>query len=84
MSIKSKIAKLSFSPSKANRVIKFGAANHLYSERSTLVLGGICRKIVEFILRLYADADVKAYLDRHGGTLFDLILRAVKVYISEK
>jgi len=31
---------------------------------------------------IFDNPDVKKYLDRHGGTFLDLILRAVKRYVS--
>jgi len=38
--------------------------------------------IIEFILDTRDDPDIQTYLDRHGGMFTDLILRAVKRYVS--
>lgn len=84
MPIKSKRVELSFIPAHVNTLLDFGRTHGMHSWQGVLKIGAICRKIIDFMLRLYKDEEVDAYLQAHGGTLFDLILRAVKQYICEK
>ena len=82
MPVKSKPVKLSFIPGRLKRLLEFGAEHRWQSTNGSLNAGFIVMRIIEFVLDLRSDPDVRKYLDRHGGTLLDLILRAVKRYTS--
>ena len=84
MSIKSKKVLLSFIPSRLNWLCEFGKAHQMYSGLGTLRMGTIAMNIICFVLDLNKDADIREYLDKTGGTLFDLIRRAVKEFISRQ
>ena len=84
MPIKSKRVNLSISPNKEKPILDAGRQNRLYNQNGSLSLTTICTQIVYFILDLQADVEVAAHLRDNGGTLFDLIRRAIKRYISEK
>ena len=83
MPVKSKRVELSFIPAHVEALLDFGKMHGMQTWQGALKIGVVCRKIIDFMLRLYKDEDVNLYLKEHGGTLFDLILRAVKKYISE-
>ena len=83
MPVKSKRVNLSISPNKEKPILDAGRQNKLQSDDGSLSLTTICAKIVYFVLDLQADVAIDAYLEKNGGTLFDLIRRAVKRYISE-
>lgn len=83
MPVKSKRVNLSISPNRELPIIEAGRKNKLQGRNGSLSLTTICTEIVYFILDLQADAEIAAYLEKNGGTLFDLIRRAVKRYISE-
>lgn len=82
MPIKSIRVGLSFIPNKLARLRQFGKEHHMRSNRGSLKDATICTKIIDFILELRWDPDVQRYLKSNGGTLLDLILRAVKKYIA--
>ena len=82
MPIKAKQVKLSFIPGRFKRIIDFGREHRYQSANGSLNAGFIVMRTIEFVLDLRSDPDVRKYLDRHGGTLLDLILRAVKRYTS--
>ena len=81
MSIKSIRVNLSFIPKRLNKLRAFGK-EHLMRSNRGLKDATICMKIIDFILDLRWDPDIQAYLKKHGGTLLDLIRRAVRKYIS--
>ena len=83
MPIKSKRVGLSISPNKEKPILSAGRQNRLYNPNGSLSLTTICTQIVYFVLDLQADKEIDAHLQENGGTLFDLIRRAVKHYISE-
>ena len=83
MKIKSKRVNLSIIPSRIKKIIDFGRANLLHAADGSLQLTTICTKIIYFILDLFGKREVQLYLEKHGGTLFDLIIRAVQQYISD-
>ena len=84
MRITSKKVELSFIPVRIQKLRDFGREHRMHSNKGSLKNATICMKIISFMFDLRADLDVKAYLNEHGGTLLDLILRAIKCYISEK
>ena len=84
MPIKSKPVRISLIPGFLKRLTEFGREHQMQTRSGELQLGRISRKILEFILKLREDPDVRRYLDRHGGTFLDLIQRAVQRYISGK
>ena len=83
MPIKSKPVKLSFIPGQLRRLLDFGKEHRLQSMNGNLQPGFISRNIIEFMLDTRLDEDVQKYLDEHGGTFMDLIVRALKWYISK-
>ena len=84
MPIKSKRVNLSISPSKEKPIMNVGRQNKLQAPNRSLSLTTICTKIVYFFVDLHGDETIDAYLRKHGGTLFDLIRRAIKQYISDE
>lgn len=84
MPIKSRRVNLSIPPAKERSIIDAGRQNRLHNRDGSLSLTTICTEIVYFILELLADKNIRTYLDKKGGTLFDLIRRSVKEYISEE
>ena len=81
MPIKSIRVNLSFIPKRLDRLRAFGK-EHLMRSTRGLQDATICMRIIDFILELRWDPEVQAYLKMNGGTLLDLIRRAVKQYIS--
>ena len=84
MSIKSKKVLLSFTSFQIDKIQEFGESHEMHTDLNTLRNGTICKRIVRFVLSVYADPDVQAYLKSSGGTFFDLVRRALKSYISDK
>ena len=82
MPIKSERINLSVPPSRLKKIIQVGRENLLQSRDGSLQKTNICTELVFFILDVHSDPDVEAYLKRHGGTLLDLIRRALKRYVS--
>ena len=82
MPIQSKVVKISFIPGRLKRLLNFGREHRMQSRSGELQPGHISMDIIEFILDMRDDPDVQGYLDRHGGTLLDLIQRALKRYTS--
>ena len=82
MLIKSKKVLLSFIPARITKLRNFGREHRMQSTQGNLKNGTICMKMLNFMLDLREDDDIAKYLNKHGGTLFDLILRALKKYIS--
>ncbi len=72
----------SFIPAYFKKILKFGREHNFRARNGELKPGSIVRRIIEFILDLRSDPDVEIYLNQHGGTLLDLICRAVKKYVS--
>ena len=84
MPIKSRRVNLSIHPNKESRIIDAGRKNRMQTVGGDLNVTTICTKIVYFFLDLHADDEIRRYLDKHGGTLFDLIIKAIKKYISDE
>ena len=84
MPIQSKRVNLSILPAKISKIMDAGRVNRLQVRGSSLSLTRICTDIVYFFLEIHADADVQAYLKKDGGTLFDLIRRAIKRFIESE
>lgn len=82
MPIQSKVVKISFIPGRLKRLLNFGGEHRMRSRNGELQPGHISMDIIEFILDMRDDPDIENYLDRHGGTLLDLIQRALKRYTS--
>ena len=84
MPVKSKPVKLSVPPSRIPKIFEVGRNNKMQDTDGSLRLTTICMKIITFILELFTDAKVQAYLEKNSGiTLFGLIRRAVHKEISE-
>jgi len=83
MPVTSKSVKLSFIPGRLKRLLNFGKMHRMQSRSGELHPGKISMDIIEFVLDLRDNPDVKKYLAKHGGTFLDLILRALKQYISK-
>ena len=77
MPIKSIRVNLSFIPKRLDRLRAFGKEHLMGSSSAT-----ICMRIIDFVLELRWDPDVQEYLKLNGGTLLDLIRRAVKKHVS--
>ena len=84
MSIRAKPIKLSFVPVRLKRLLDFGREHRMQARSGVLHPGKIIMDIIEFILDVRDDPDIQSYLDREGGTFIDLILRALKKYISDE
>lgn len=82
MPVKSKRVNLSIHPNTIRRIIDVGRQNRLQERDGSLKITAICTKIVYFFLDLYKDPDVLSYLEKNGGTLFDLILRAIQKLVK--
>ena len=82
MPVTSKVVKLSFIPGRLKRLLNFGREHRMQTRSGDLQPGEISMNLIEFILDLRDDPDVQKYLDQHGGMFLDLILRAVKRYVS--
>lgn len=78
MPVKSKRVNLSVSPSQERGILNVGRQNRLHSTDGSLKLTTICMQLVNFFLDLQKNEDVERYLEKNGGTLFDLILEGVK------
>ena len=82
MPLKSKRVNLSINPNKVKSILHTGRENRLQNRDGALRLTTICTEIVYFISGLQSEDEIAAQLREEGGTLFDLIRRAVKSYIS--
>lgn len=82
MPLKSKRVNLSINPNREKTIVKTGRENQLQNRDGSLRLTTICTEIVYFISGLQSDEEIAAYLRSEGGTLFDLIRRSIKSYIS--
>ena len=83
MPIKPTRVEISFIPGCLKRLLNFGREHNIKPDNRTLIPSQTCRAIINFALDIRADAEVEEYLKTHGGTLHDLILRALKRYISK-
>ena len=81
MPVKSKCVKLSLNPAHIPKLIEIGRENHLQNLSGSLKLTTICSKILQVFLSLQNDDDVRAYLERRGGGLLNLIQVAVRAHI---
>ena len=84
MRIESRRVNLRINPNRVRKIRDAGRQNRLHAIDGSLKDASICTKLVYFFLDLQSDPDVRVYLKDNGGTLLDLILRAVKRYISSK
>ena len=84
MPVTSKAVKLSFIPGRLKRLLNFGREHRMQTRSGELQPGEISMNLIEFLLDIRDDPDIQKYLNRHGGTFLDLILRALKQYISGK
>ena len=66
---------LTFSPSYIKRLLAFGKKHNLPDTKAT-----ICSFIINTVLSVDSNPKVQAYLNKHGGSVVDLIKRAVKDY----
>ena len=74
---------LSIPKNRISKILDIGRQTLLRANDKKLKLTTICTSFVFFILEIYNDPDVQAYLKKTGGTLFDLIRRAVKAYVEK-
>ena len=81
MPIKSRRVNLSITPNRTTPILEAGRQNRMQDTEGALRLTTICTRIVYFFLSLY-DSEVKKFLREEGGTLVDLIPRALKFYIN--
>ena len=84
MTIQSKKVLLSIIPGRVKKLMEIGRENRMHCINGSLKHATICSKIITFFIEVHSDPDVKAHLEKSGGTLLDLILRALKRYITEK
>jgi len=83
MPITSKKSQLSLMPARVPKIMEVGKENRMQNIDGSLSLATVCTKIIYFVLGIHTNPDVKAYLEKNGGTLLDLIDRAVKQFISD-
>lgn len=83
MPVKRQRVNLSFIVGRLRRLRDFGEEHRMHETNGELQNASICMRIIMFLLNLRADANVDEYLRKNGGTLFDLIVRAVKKFIAE-
>ena len=83
MPIESKKTLLSLIPARVPKILDIGRDNRMHNVNGKLCLATVCTKIIYFVLGKSTDPDVKAYLQKNGGTLLDLIDRGVHKVISE-
>lgn len=74
---------LSFIPGRLRRLRDFGSEHRMQETNGSLQNAPICMRMITFLLDLREHEDVDKYLRENGGTLFDLILRAVKKFIED-
>ena len=84
MPIESKKSLLSLMPARVPKIMEVGRGNRMQNTNGKLCLATVCTKIIYFVLGIHANPDVKAYLQKNGGTLLDLIERGVQKVISEE
>lgn len=78
MPVKSKRVNLSVSPSQERGILDVGRENNLHSTDGSLKVSTVSMQIINFILKLHKNEDVARYLEKNGGTLFDLIRKGVE------
>ena len=83
MPTESQKSQLSLMPARVPKIMEVGKDNRMQNTNGKLCLATVCTKIVYFVVGLH-NPDVKAYLKKNGGTLFDLIERGVQKVISEE
>lgn len=74
---------LSFIAGRLKRLRDFGREHRMQSTNGSLQDASICMKMITFLLDLRANEKVDKHLRENGGTLFDLILRAVEKFIED-
>ena len=84
MPITSKKSLLSLMPARIPKIMEVGRENRMQNPNGSLSLATVCTKIIYYVLGIHTNPDVKAYLKKNGGTLFDLIDRGVHKIISEE
>ena len=84
MPIKSKRVNLSILPSKIKYILDIGRQNRLQEINGSLPLTSICTKIIYFVIDLHTNQAIQTFLRKEGGSLFDLITRAITIYITEQ
>ena len=82
MSITSKKVQLSFICVRFQRLLDFGKQDHIRATNGSLKPAQICMKVIDLVLEMHQDPEIQRHLQESGGTLLDLILRAVKKYVS--
>ena len=82
MSITSKKVQLSFICVRFQRLLDFGKQDYIRATNGSLKAAQICMKIIDLVLEMRQDPEIQRHLQESGGTLLDLILRAVKKYVS--
>ena len=82
MHIKSRKVQLCFIHTRFERLLDFGKQDHIRATNGSLKPAQICMKIINLVLELRQDPEIQRHLNESGGTLLDLILRAVKKYVS--
>ncbi len=80
--IESKKVQISFIPARFERLLQFGKQDYIIATNGSLKAAGICMKIISLVLDMHQDPEIQRHLQESGGTLLDLILRAVKKYVS--
>ena len=83
MPIESKKTYLSLMPARVPKIMDVGRENRMHNTNGSLCLATVCTKIIYFVVGKHVDPDIRAYLQKNGGTLLDLIDRGVHKIISE-
>lgn len=83
MPIQSIKVQLSFIPKRLERMREFGKKQLWKKSGRELKNATVGMNIIEFVLDTSSDPDVQKYLNKHGGTFLDLVLRALKKYIDD-
>ena len=75
---------LSFIPSRHKKLLDLGREHRMQTSQGTLKSATIAMNLIDFLIELRHTPTIKSILDREGGTLLDLIKRAIHQYINSK
>ncbi len=75
---------LSFIGGRHKKLIEFGREHRMHTSHGTLKSAAITMNVADFLIDLRHNPEITEILDREGGTLLDLIQRALHQYKNQR